>query len=162
MKLTNLDIKKSYIFKITFVLLILITLVTLESKLEFIDKSFASPKNNFMITRNTLDHLQREGFTKALTDMFIPIINKVYLNRKDFIEALPILLVEKHQEILLRYASTEKIKIQADEFSSDLNENAAIFRGNVKGFVPRENIELTTAKLRLVSGIDDNSVIRYR
>ena len=157
MKLTNLDIKKSYIFKITFVLLILITLVTLESKLEFIDKSFASPKNNFMITRNTLDHLQREGFTKALTDMFIPIINKVYLNRKDFIEALPILLVEKHQEILLRYASTEKIKIQADEFSSDLNENAAVFRGNVKGFVPRENIELTTAKLRLVSGTDDNS-----
>ena len=40
--------------------------------------------------------------------------------------------------------STEKIKIQADEFSSDMNENAAVFRGNVKGFVPRENIELTT------------------
>ncbi len=56
----------------------------------------------------------------------------------------------------MRYATTEQIKIQADEFSSDLNENAAVFRGNVKGIIPRENIELTTAKLRLVSGLDSN------
>ena len=118
---------------------------------------FASPKNNYKITLNTLDHLQREGFTKALTEMFLPMVNKIYLNRTDFLNALPILLVEKHQDILLRYASTEKIKIQADEFSSNLNENAAVFRGNVRGFVPRENIELTTAKLRMVSGVDDNS-----
>tara|TARA_B100000700_G_scaffold327167_1_gene440888 strand:+ start:485 stop:1780 length:1296 start_codon:yes stop_codon:yes gene_type:complete len=143
--------------QIIFVVFIFNIFLVITPKFKLINSCFASPKNNFMITRNTLDHLQREGFTKALTEMFVPIINKVYLSRKDFIDALPILLVEKHQEILLRYASTEKIKIQADEFSSDLNENAAVFRGNVKGFVPRENIELTTAKLRLVSGEDSDS-----
>ena len=48
------------------------------------------------------------------------------------------------------------LKIQADEFTTDLKQNAAVFRGNVKGFIPRENIEMTTAKLRLVSGKDTN------
>ena len=65
-------------------------------------------------------------------------------------------LTPKDLEILFRYASTEQIKIHADEFSSDLNENAAVFRGNVKGVIPRENIELTTAKLRLISGKSGN------
>ncbi|MDP7439538.1 MAG: LptA/OstA family protein [SAR324 cluster bacterium] len=114
--------------------------------------SFAAPANSFKITRNTLDHLQREGFTKALTTMFVPMLDKTYQNRKDFLEAFPIFLGPEQRETIIRYASTEQIKIQADEFSSDLNENAAVFRGNVKGYIPRENIELTTAKLHLVSG----------
>ena len=112
--------------------------------------SFASPARGLKVTRNTLDHLQREGLSKALTSMLSPMLDTLYLNRKDFLNALPIILTPKDLEILFRYASTEQIKIQADEFSSDLNENAAVFRGNVKGVIPRENIELTTAKLRVV------------
>ena len=157
MKLPNLRIFKRSFLIITFLVLLSNIIFEIDPNWRLNHIIFASPKNNFKITRNTLDHLQREGFTKALTEMFVPMLNKIYLTRSDFLNALPILLVEKHQKILLRYASTEKIKIQAEEFSSDLNENAAIFRGNVKGFVPRENIELTTAKLRLVSGVDDNS-----
>jgi len=157
MKQPNLRILKRSCLMIIFWVLLSNIMFQIEPKSSLNYLIIASPKNNFKITRNTLDHLQREGFTKALTEMFVPMINKIYLTRSDFLNALPILLVEKHQKILLRYASTEKIKIQAEEFSSDLNENAAIFRGNVKGFVPRENIELTTAKLRLVSGIDGNS-----
>ena len=157
MKLPSLLKFKRSCLIITFLVFLSNFIFEIEPKWSLIHMSFASPKNNFKITRNTLDHLQREGFTKALTEMFTPMLNKIFLTRSDFLNALPILLVEKHQEILLRYASTEKIKIQAEEFSSDLNENAAIFRGNVKGFVPRENIELTTAKLRLVSGVDDKS-----
>ena len=114
--------------------------------------SLAAPASGYEITLNTLDHLQREGFSKAFTEMLSPILNIHYLNLKDFLDALPIQLTKKESDILMRYASTQQIKIQADEFSSDLNENAAVFRGNVKGVIPRENIELTTAKLRLVSG----------
>jgi len=142
-------------FIIFFAVLIPHILIQVESKFN-LNHAFAAPSYTFKITRNTLYHLQREGFTKALTEMFVPMLNKIYLNSDDFLKALPILLVEKHQAILLRYASTEQIKIQADEFSTDLNENAAVFRGNVKGFVPRENIELMTAKLRMVSGKDGN------
>ena len=36
------------------------------------------------------------------------------------------------------------------------NRTLPCFGGNVKGFIPRENIEMTTAKLRLVSGKDAN------
>ncbi len=146
----QMSLRKS--FKIISVVLLLLGSATTEPLWNMSQVSFALPTNSFKITRNTLDHLQREGFTKALTTMFVPMLDKTYQNRKDFLEAFPIFLGPEQRETIIRYASTEQIKIQADEFSSDLNENAAVFRGNVKGYIPRENIELTTAKLRLVSG----------
>ena len=145
-----MSLRKS--FKIISVVLLLLGSATTEPLWNMSQVSFAAPANSFKITRNTLDHLQREGFTKALTTMFVPMLDKTYQNRKDFLEAFPIFLGPEQRETIIRYASTEQIKIQADEFTSDLNENAAVFRGNVKGYIPRENIELTTAKLRLVSG----------
>jgi lipopolysaccharide transport protein LptA len=138
------------------VFLLFFSIATTEPPWNYRQASLAAPASGFEITRNTLDHLQREGFSKALTEMLSPILNTHYLNLKDFLEALPIRLTKKESDLLMRYASTQQIKIQADEFSSDLNENAAVFRGNVKGVIPRENIELTTAKLRLVSGKGKN------
>ena len=138
------------------VFLLFFSIATTEPAWNYRQASLAAPASGYEITRNTLDHLQREGFSKALTEMLSPILNTHYLNLKDFLEALPIQLTKKESDLLMRYASTQQIKIQADEFSSDLNENAAVFRGNVKGVIPRENIELTTAKLRLVSGKGKN------
>lgn len=145
--------KIKYIFS---VFLLFFSIATTEPAWNYRQVSLAAPASGFEITHNTLDHLQREGFSKALTEMLSPILNTHYLNLKDFLEALPIRLTKKESDLLMRYASTQQIKIQADEFSSDLNENAAVFRGNVKGVIPRENIELTTAKLRLVSGKGKN------
>jgi len=156
MKQLTLHMSKPISIKIITAVLLLLSFVAAEPVWNMSRVCFASPTNSFKITRNTLDHLQREGFSKSLTSMFIPILNKIYQNRKDFIDAFPIFLGAKQREAILRYASTEQIKIQADELSSDLNENAAVFRGNVKGFIPRENIELTTAKLRLISGTDSD------
>ena len=142
--------------KILSAVLLFFSLVTTEQAWNLSQVSLASPAVGFKVTRNTLDHLQREGLSKALTSMLSPMLGIIYPNRKDFLNALPIMLAPKDLEILFRYASTEQIKIHADEFSSDLNENAAVFRGNVKGVIPRENIELTTAKLRLISGKSGN------
>lgn len=142
--------------KILSAVLLFFSLVTTEQVWNLSQVSLASPAGGFKVTRNTLDHLQREGLSKALTSMLSPMLGIIYPNRKDFLNALPIMLAPKDLEILFRYASTEQIKIHADEFSSDLNENAAVFRGNVKGVIPRENIELTTAKLRLISGKSSN------
>ena len=142
--------------KILSAVLLFFSLVTTEQVWNLSQVSFASPAGGFKVTRNTLDHLQREGLSKALTSMLSPMLGIIYPNRKDFLNALPIMLAPKDLKILFRYASTEQIKIHADEFSSDLNENAAVFRGNVKGVIPRENIELTTAKLRLISGKSSN------
>ena len=116
----------------------------------------AMPVRGFKVTHNTLDHLQREGLSKGMITKISLLKNKIFKNKDEFIDALPKPMTTIEQEILLRYASTEQIKIQADEFTTDLKQNAAVFRGNVKGFIPRENIEMTTAKLRLVSGKDTN------
>ena len=142
--------------KILSAVLLFFSLVTTEQVWNLSQVCLASPAGGFKVTRNTLDHLQREGLSKALTSMLSPMLGIIYPNRKDFLNALPIMLAPKDLKILFRYASTEQIKIHADEFSSDLNENAAVFRGNVKGVIPRENIELTTAKLRLISGKSSN------
>ena len=142
--------------KILSAVLLFFSLLSTEQVWNLSQVSLASPAGGFKVTRNTLDHLQREGLSKALTSMLSPMLGIIYPNRKDFLNALPIMLAPKDLEILFRYAATEQIKIHADEFSSDLNENAAVFRGNVKGVIPRENIELTTAKLRLISGKSSN------
>ena len=116
----------------------------------------AKPAKGFKVTYNTLDHLLREGLSKNIIGKISILQNKIFNTRDEFLDALPKPMTTIEQEILLRYASTEQIKIQADEFTTDLKQNAAVFRGNVKGFIPRENIEMTTAKLRLVSGKDTN------
>ena len=116
----------------------------------------AMPATGFKVTRNTLDHLLREGLSNKIIAEIALLQNKNFTNRNEFLDALPKPMTLIEQGILLRYASTEQIKIQADEFTTDLKQNAAVFRGNVKGFIPRENIEMTTAKLRLVSGKDTN------
>ena len=116
----------------------------------------AMPVKEFKVTHNTLDHLLREGLSNKIIAEIALLQNKIFKNRDEFLDALPKPMTLIEQGILLRYASTEQIKIQADEFTTDLKQNAAVFRGNVKGFIPRENIEMTTAKLRLVSGKDTN------
>lgn len=116
----------------------------------------AMPTRGFKVTHNTLDHLLREGLSNKIIAEIALLQNKIFTNRDEFLDALPKPMTLIEQGILLRYASTEQIKIQADEFTTDLKQNAAVFRGNVKGFIPRENIEMTTAKLRLVSGKDTN------
>ena len=116
----------------------------------------AMPVREFKVTHNTLDHLLREGLSNKIIAEIALLQNKIFKNQDEFLDALPKPMTLIEQGILLRYASTEQIKIQADEFTTDLKQNAAVFRGNVKGFIPRENIEMTTAKLRLVSGKDTN------
>ena len=116
----------------------------------------AMPATGFKVTHNTLDHLLREGLSRKIIAEIALLQDKNFTNRNEFLDALPKPMTLIEQGILLRYASTEQIKIQADEFTTDLKQNAAVFRGNVKGFIPRENIEMTTAKLRLVSGKDTN------
>ena len=116
----------------------------------------AMPARGFKVTPNTLDHLLREGLSNKIIAEIALLQNKNFTNRNEFLDALPKPMTLIEQGILLRYASTEQIKIQADEFTTDLKQNAAVFRGNVKGIIPRENIEMTTAKLRLVSGKDTN------
>jgi len=71
MKHKCINIFKFSTFKIIFAVLILLILVQFESKFN-LNHVFATPSNTFKITRNTLHHLQREGFTKALTKMFLP------------------------------------------------------------------------------------------
>ena len=142
--------------KTFFFILLSFGVLTLESFSNSKILIHAMPAMGFKITHNTLDHLLREGLSKKIIAEITLLKNKTFNNRDEFLDALPKPMTTIEQEILLRYSSTEQIKIQADEFTTDLKQNAAVFRGNVKGFIPRENIEMTTAKLRLVSGKDTN------
>ena len=142
--------------KTSFFILLSLSILVVEPFLNSKRVVHAKPAKGFKITYNTLDHLTREGLSKNIIAKISLLQNKIFNTRDEFLDALPKPMTTIEEEILLRYASTEQIKIQADEFTTDLKQNAAVFRGNVKGFIPRENIEMTTAKLRLVSGKDTN------
>ena len=142
--------------KTLFSILLLLSVLAVDPFLNSKMVIHAMPARGFKVTPNTLDHLLREGLSNKIIAEIALLQNKIFTNRDEFLDALPKPMTSIEQEILLRYASTEQIKIQADEFTTDLKQNAAVFRGNVKGFIPRENIEMTTAKLRLVSGKDTN------
>ena len=142
--------------KTLFYILLSFSVLTMEPFLKPNQVIHAMPATGFKVTPNTLDHLLREGLSRKIIAEIALLQNKNFTNRNEFLDALPKPMTLIEQGILLRYASTEQIKIQADEFTTDLKQNAAVFRGNVKGIIPRENIEMTTAKLRLVSGKDTN------
>ena len=65
-----LQINKKLIFKTIMYVFFTLVFSLVEPILNMSRVGNASPKNSFKITRNTLDHLQREGFTKSLADMF--------------------------------------------------------------------------------------------
>ena len=57
------------------VFLLFFSIAVTEPAWNYRQASLAAPASGYEITRNTLDHLQREGFSKAFTEMLSPILN---------------------------------------------------------------------------------------
>ena len=108
---------------------------------------------SFQITAGTLQNLRREGLLEPLLSALDTLKDRRFLAKNAFVTALRRLSTTVQNpdetELILRYAGTERLRVEADEFSSNLNAGEAIFRGNVRGWVSRENLEFTTLKLRV-------------
>ena len=108
---------------------------------------------SFQITTGTLQNLRREGFPETLLAALGTLRDRRFLAKNAFVAALNALPTTAQNvdetELILRYAGAERLRIEADEFSSDLNAGEAMFRGNVRGWVSRESLEFTTLKLRV-------------
>ena len=111
-------------------------------------------KSRFLISRNTLDHLKREGLPEKLVQSIEPLMEKVYPDRESFLTALAELEVPPRApletDVILRYSAMDQLTISAETFSSDQVSRESIFKGNVQGKIPRENIQFSTAKLRML------------
>ncbi len=120
-------------------------------------RAYAAGSNTrFKITQNTLDHLRREGLPDKLVASMKSMLNQVHMSKEVFHARLADLPVPPRApletDLILRYAAMNQLKIQADVFSSDQKTRESVFRGNVKGEIPRENIRFSTSKLRLLLG----------
>ncbi len=108
----------------------------------------------FQISQSTLNHLQREGLPESLLGNLIPLTGKEFGSREVFTQVLRELPIPPEEpeelELILRYSGQERLKIEAEEFLSNLSEGEAIFRGNVRGRVARENLDFHMAKLRVL------------
>ena len=113
-------------------------------------------KSRFLISRNTLDHLKREGLPEKLVQSIEPLMEQVYPDRETFLTALAELEVPPRApletDVILRYSAMDQLTISAETFSSDQVSRESIFKGNVQGKIPRENIQFSTAKLRMLVG----------
>ena len=83
-------------------------------------------------------------------------MEKVYPDRETFLTALAELEVPPRApletDVILRYSAMDQLTISAETFSSDQVSRESIFKGNVQGKIPRENIQFSTAKLRMLVG----------
>ena len=122
----------------------------------FLPPSAAGTKSRFQITANTLDHLRLEGLQKNLVTSLEPLLEKVFPTRDSFLEELAKLEVPPRAPVetglILRYSAMDQLKIRAETFSADQKLQESVFRGNVKGELPRENIQFSTSKLRMLVG----------
>lgn len=122
----------------------------------------STEEDNYKITPKTLDNLSREGVPTDLVHALKPLINEVYTSRTKFIAALQDLKPppkNSHVDLILQYSRLDKLKVMAEEFSGDLSQGEVIFKGNVNGEMPRDNIRFSTAKLRILTG-ENNSYER--
>ena len=78
-------------------------------------------KSRFLISRNTLDHLNREGLPEKLVQSIEPLMEKVYPDRETFLTALAELEVPPRApletDVILRYSAMDQITISAETFS---------------------------------------------
>ncbi|MDP6329677.1 MAG: LptA/OstA family protein [SAR324 cluster bacterium] len=122
----------------------------------FMEAPAVYAKSRYLINRNTLDHLNREGLPEKLVQSMAPLLEKVFPSREAFLKVLGELEVPPRApletDIILRYSAMDQITIQAETFSSDQISRESIFKGNVQGKIPRENILFSTAKLRMLIG----------
>ena len=108
---------------------------------------------SFQITMGTLQNLRREGLPESLLLVLGTLKDRRFPAKNAFVAALGALSTTAQNpdetELILHYAGAERLRIRADEFSSDLNAGEALFRGNVHGWVSRENLEFTMLKLQI-------------
>ncbi len=136
-----------------FALFVLVTFVAVAAPEVLAQKRTGLAVESFQITTSTLQNLRREGFPESLLSALGTLKDRRFLAKNAFVTALGALSTAAQNpdetELILHYAGTERLRIEADEFSSDLNAGEAMFRGNVHGWVARENLEFTTLKLRI-------------
>ena len=122
----------------------------------FMEAPAVYAKSRYLINRNTLDHLYRDGLPDKFVLSMSPLLEKVFPSRETFLKVLGELEVPPRApletDIILRYSAMDQITIQAETFSSDQISRESIFKGNVQGKIPRENILFSTAKLRMLIG----------
>ncbi len=108
----------------------------------------------FQISDSTLSHLQREGLPDSLLGNLATLVGQEFGSREVFTQVLRELPLPPEEpeelDLILSYAGQERLKIEAEEFLSNLSEGEAIFRGNVRGRVARENLDFHMAKLRVL------------
>jgi lipopolysaccharide export system protein LptA len=107
----------------------------------------------FRITQNSLEHLKREGLPDSVLVNLATLLGQEYASEELFREILlqlPVPPEEEDLELVFRYSGQERLKIESEEFLSNLTDGEAIFRGNVRGRVTRENLEFGMAKLRML------------
>lgn len=114
------------------------------------DESIENEK--FKITVSSLEELQQGGMEPTIISALNSLKNQLYDNKTAFEKALSGLnteLSDDQQRAIVQRARLDRLMITSDEFSGDLRQGEATFKGNVKGKLPREDIRFLAGKVRI-------------
>ena len=109
----------------------------------------------YEITMNTLQHLRHEQLPLRLLQEMRSLIGNRFTDKKKFEQRLQQLAIpfssKQYLPLILQYAVMSQLRIQAERFQGAQTKGELIFSGNVKGAVPRENVNFQMEQLTLVS-----------
>ncbi len=114
----------------------------------------ANGMENYKITEKTLEALKQESLPSPLLDALHPLINQLYTSKDSFLTTLNGLSVRpKTEQIdqIVKHALLDNLMIRSDKFSGDLQAGEAVFSGNVKGQIPKDEIHFSAGKVRIIS-----------
>ncbi|MGK5092278.1 LptA/OstA family protein [Deltaproteobacteria bacterium TL4] len=141
-------------------LLVMLFLMFFATTLISAQSSNPPTPEKYKITRNTLAQLQQEAVPFPIIGALQAILNQVFATREAFLltlQKLPIAPIPaQHRDLILRHALLDKLQIRSKEFSGNLAQGEVIFKGEVVGQMPKEDLHFWASKLRILNGGGDN------
>lgn len=113
-----------------------------------------SEKSSYKVTDKTLEYLEKSGWSSSLLKKIAILEDKRFLSSESFLKELKhqkIVLTKKQREILLNQSRQDKLIIHSDIFSGDLSAGEAIFKGNVNGEIPQDDITFQAQKVKIIT-----------
>ncbi|MBF0289438.1 MAG: hypothetical protein HQM14_16620 [SAR324 cluster bacterium] len=110
--------------------------------------------NNYKITKKTLEALKKESLPSPVLKALHPLVNHLYTSKDSFLATLNGLSVRPESEQInqiVKHALLDNLMIRSDEFSGDLQSGQAVFLGNVRGQIPKDEIHFSAGKVRIIS-----------
>ena len=114
---------------------------------------WAQGSNAYELSSNTLIHLRQAGLPLEILRDLRSLVGIRFDTKEDLraaLQKLPLSPTTEALEQIEQFAEMRRLQLQAQEFSGDQKKGELVFRGEVQGELPREQLRFRSELLNLV------------